>query len=88
MVSLLAQTIPAAVANPTPPVWRVLSKAGYFVGWIGVIGGTVLHLAVVRPVLSRPAVDATDRAVLERRHASMLAATGTFFLVALYFQLA
>lgn len=88
MVSLLAQTIPAAVANPTPPMWRVLSKAGYFVGWIGVIGATVLHLVVLRPVLSRRDVDAADRAVFERRQALLLAATGTFFLVALYFQLA
>jgi copper transport protein len=88
MIYLLAQAVPAAVANPTPPAWRVLSKAGYFIGWIGVIGGTVLHLAVLRPVLSRHAADATDRAVLERRHALLLAGTGTFFLVALYFQLA
>jgi copper transport protein len=88
MLYLVAQTIPAAVANPTPPAWRVLSKAGYFVGWIGVVGGTAFHLLVLRPVLSRRTVDATDRAVLERGHALSLAGAGTFFLVALYFQLA
>jgi putative copper export protein len=89
MVSLIAQTIPAAIANPTPPLWRVASKAGYFVGWIGVIGGTVLYLLVLRPLLSRVSASlVADRVVLERRFAQLLAATGAFFLVALYFQLA
>jgi len=88
MVSLLAQAVPAALANPTPPAWRVLSKAGYFVGMIGVIGGCLLHLLVLRPVLSRPSVDAADRAVLHGRTAQLLAGAGTFFVVALYFQFA
>src|SRR5690348_10429506 len=86
MISLLAQTIPAAIASPTPPWWRVASKAGYFAGWIGLVGGTVLYLLVLRPVLARSS--AADRAVLERRFAHLLAAVGTFFLVALYFQVA
>jgi copper transport protein len=88
MVSVLAQAVPAALANPTPPVWRVLSKAGYFVGLMGVIGGCLLHLLVLRPVLSRPSVDAVDRAVLERRLALFLAGVGVYFVVALYFQFA
>ncbi|OBF33678.1 hypothetical protein A5724_19195 [Mycobacterium sp. ACS1612] len=88
MVFLLAEAVPAAMANPTPPMWRVFSKAGYFVGWIAVIGGCSLHLLVLRPVLDRHAADATDRAVLERRHALLLSFTGAFFIAALYFQLA
>lgn len=88
MVSMLAQAVPAALANPTPPVWRVLSKAGYFVGLIGVIGGCLLHLLVLRPVLSRQSVDASDRAVLDRRFALFLAGVGVYFVVALYFQFA
>ena len=88
MVSVLAQAVPAALANPTPPVWRVLSKAGYFIGLMGVIGGCLLHLLVLRPVLSRQSVDASDRAVLERRLALFLAGAGIYFVVALYFQFA
>ena len=86
MVFLLAQTLPAAIANPTPPLWRIISKAAYFAGCIGVIGGTVAYLLVLRPVVSR--TSPADRAAMHRGITRLLAATGTFFLVALYFQIA
>lgn len=87
MSFLLAQ-VPAAVANPTPAAWRVITKMAYFAGLIGTIGATMLHLLVLRPVLKRPSVDAADRTVLRRRTSLLLAVAGTWYLVALYFQIA
>ncbi|MBB5167615.1 hypothetical protein [Mycobacterium sp. AZCC_0083] len=71
-----------------PGVWRVLSKAGYFIGLIGVVGGTFLYLVVLRPVLSQRLVDDSGCAVLEHKFALLLASAGAFFLVASYLQLA
>jgi copper transport protein len=88
MSFLLAQVVPGATANPTPAPWRVITKMAYFAGLIGTIGATMLYLLVLRPVLKRPSVDPADRGVLERRACLLLAVTGTWFLVALYFQLA
>lgn len=85
---LLAQVVPAAEANPTPALWRIVTKMAYFIGLIGSIGVTMLHLLVLRPVLKRPSVDPADRAVLHRRTGLLLAVIGTWYLVALYFQLA
>lgn len=85
---LLAQVVPAAEANPTPAPWRVITKMAYFIGLIGSIGGTMLHLLVLRPVLKRPSVDPADRSVLHRRTSLLLAFIGTWYLVSLYFQIA
>lgn len=87
MSFLLAQ-VPAAVANPAPALWRIVTKMAYFAGLIGTIGATMLHLLVLRPVLKRHSVDEADRAVLHRRTSLLLAVAGTWFLVALYFQIA
>lgn len=88
MSPLLTQAVLAADANPTPEVWRVVTKMAYFAGLIGTIGGCMLHLIVLRPVLARPSVDPADRAVLRCRTSLFLAVAGTWYLVALYFQLA
>lgn len=85
--SLLAQ-VPAAVANPVPAPWRVITKMAYFAGLIGTIGATTLHLLVLRPVLKGQSVDPADRAVLHRRTSLLLAVAGTWYLIALYFQIA
>ncbi|UOZ02952.1 copper resistance D family protein [Amycolatopsis sp. WQ 127309] len=84
----LAQAVPAATANPAPALWRIVTKMAYFAGLIGTIGATMLHLLVLRPVLNRPSVDPLDRSVLRRRTSWWLAFAGTWYLVALYFQLA
>ncbi|WP_432846584.1 copper resistance D family protein [Amycolatopsis sp. CA-161197] len=88
MSLLLTQAVSAAEANPTPEVWRVITKMAYFAGLIGSIGGCMLYLIVLRPVLRRPSVDPADRAVLQRRAGVYYALVGTWFLVALYFQIA
>ncbi|MET7993383.1 CopD family protein [Amycolatopsis sp. NPDC005232] len=88
MSLLLAQAVSAAEANPTPEVWRVITKMAYFAGLIGSVGGCMLYLIVLRPVLRRPSVDPADRAVLQRRAGIYYALVGTWFLVALYFQIA
>lgn len=88
MSLLLTQAVSAAEANPTPEVWRVITKMAYFAGLIGSIGGCMLYLIVLRPVLRRPSVDPADRAVLQRRAGIYYALVGTWFLVALYFQIA
>jgi copper transport protein len=88
VLSFLLAQVPADVANPTPAPWRVITKMAYFAGLIGTIGATMLHLLVLRPVLRRPSVDEADRAVLHRRTSLLLAVAGTWYLVALYFQIA
>lgn len=85
---LLTQTVLAADANPTPEPWRVITKMAFFVGMIGFTGVTMLYLIVLRPVLNRPSVDPGDRRVLHHRTGLVLALIGTWYLVALYFQLA
>ncbi|GHH71342.1 hypothetical protein GCM10018793_06350 [Streptomyces sulfonofaciens] len=85
---LLTHVVLANVYNPTPAPWRIITKMAYFAGLIGVIGGCMLHLIVLRPVLRRASVDPRDRAVLHRRTGLHLAVVGTWFLVSLYFQLA
>jgi putative copper export protein len=85
---LLQAAVPAAVANPAPEVWRIVTKMAYFAGLLGTVGVCMLYLLVLRPVLRRTSVDARDRAVLERRAGLFLAIIGTWSLVALYCQLA
>jgi putative copper export protein len=84
----LTATVPAAVANPIPAPWRVITKITYFAGLITTFGGAMLYLIVLRPVLRRPAVPAADRELLLRRFSIAAAIAGTWYLVALYFQIA
>lgn len=78
----------AADANPTPELWRIITKMAYFAGLIAATGVCMLHLLVLRPVLRRDSVAAQDREVLARRTNLLLGSIGLWFLVALYFQLA
>ncbi|GAA2746867.1 copper resistance D family protein [Kitasatospora cinereorecta] len=71
-----------------PPLWRVLTKSGYFLGLCGAIGATVAYATAVRPTLRTSHDQADDTAVLRRRTASYLAWAGVVLLVAGYFQLA
>ncbi len=88
LTSVLAAAVPAAEANPLPALWRIVTKMAYFAGLITTLGGSALWLLVLRPVLRRPSVDAADRSALTRRAGLLLAIAGTWYLVALYFQLA
>ncbi|MFI6083050.1 copper resistance D family protein [Streptomyces sp. NPDC051217] len=88
MSQLIAEAALANAANPTPAPWRIITKMTYFAGLIGTFGVGMLYLIVVRPVLHRPSVDPRHRDVLERRAGLLLALIGTWFLVALYFQIA
>ncbi|MGW6688023.1 copper resistance D family protein [Streptomyces sp. NPDC054961] len=78
----------AAAAYTTPPLWRVLTKSGYFVGLCGAIGSTVTYVAAVRPALRAPRTEEADAVALRRRTALYLAWAGAVLLVAGYFQLA
>lgn len=71
-----------------PPLWRVLTKTGYFVGLSAAIGATVTYAASVRPALRAPASRSGDVEVMRRRTAGYLAWAGVVLLVAGYFQLA
>jgi copper transport protein len=84
----LTTAVPAAVANPVPAPWRVITKITYFVGLITTFGAAMAYLIVLRPVLRRPAVPAADRDLLLRRFSIAAAIAGTWYLVALYFQIA
>ncbi|MEU3354576.1 CopD family protein [Streptomyces sp. NPDC037389] len=79
-----------AAASPytTPPLWRILTKSGYFIGLCGVIGFTVTYAAAVLPALRAPENERGDVAALRRRAALSLAWAGVVLLVAGYFQLA
>ncbi|MFD5513463.1 copper resistance D family protein [Streptomyces sp. NPDC127051] len=72
----------------TPPLWRVLTKAGYFTGLSGAIGATVTYAVSVRPALRAPESHSGDVEVMRRRTAGYLAWAGVALLVAGYFQLA
>ncbi|MER5729033.1 DUF4149 domain-containing protein [Streptomyces sp. NPDC002138] len=78
----------ASAGYSTPPLWRVLTKAGYFIGLSGAIGATVTYAVSVRPALRAPSSDAADVEVLQRKSARYLAWAGVVLLVAGYFQLA
>ncbi|WP_051969714.1 copper resistance D family protein [Kitasatospora azatica] len=75
-------------AYATPPLWRILTKSGYFVGLSGALGATVTYAAAVRPALRAPASERADVEVLRRRTARYLAWAGVVLAVAGYFQLA
>ncbi|MFD8982397.1 CopD family protein [Streptomyces sp. NPDC059564] len=78
----------ASAGYTTPPTWRVLTKAGYFIGLSGAIGATVTYAASVRPALRAPESHRGDVDVMRRRTAGYLAWAGVVLLVAGYFQLA
>ncbi len=78
----------ASVGYSAPPAWRILTKAGYFVGLSGAVGATVTYAAVVRPALRPPENEHGDVDALRRRTAGYLAWAGAVLLVAGYFQLA
>lgn len=78
----------ASTAYATPPLWRILTKSGYFVGLCGAIGFTVTYAAAIRPALRAPGSERGDVEALRRRAAVSLAWAGVVLLVAGYFQLA
>lgn len=78
----------AEAGYTTPPTWRVLTKAGYFIGLSGAIGATVTYASSVRPALRAPESESGDVDVMRRRTAGYLAWAGVLLLVAGYFQLA
>jgi copper transport protein len=87
----VVKTLSAALAAPAsatlPPWWRVVSEVAYFVALFAVIGGALLYLFVLRPVL-RTDVDAADRETVRHRYARWLGWCGPLLLVAAYLQLA
>ncbi|MFJ7204790.1 copper resistance D family protein [Streptomyces sp. NPDC098789] len=78
----------ASAGYTTPPPWRVLTKAGYFIGLSGAIGTTVTYATSVRPALRAPSTGGGDAEVMGRRTSGYLAWAGVVLLVAGYFQLA
>ncbi|MEV6721666.1 CopD family protein [Streptomyces xanthochromogenes] len=78
----------ASAGYSTPPLWRILTKSGYFLGLSGAIGATVTHATTVRPALRAPGNERGDVEVLRRRTALYLAWAGVVLLVSGYFQLA
>jgi copper transport protein len=82
---VLAQSIDTAVI---PPLWRIVTKFGYFAGLAAVMGSTIVHARALRPALNDPSVDPADRETLDRRSARVMAWSGVVLLVALYPQLA
>ncbi|WP_331447315.1 CopD family protein [Streptomyces xanthochromogenes] len=78
----------ASAGYSTPPLWRILTKSGYFLGLSGAVGATVTHATTVRPALRAPGKERGDVEVLCRRTALYLAWAGVVLLVSGYFQLA
>jgi putative copper export protein len=71
-----------------PPLWRILTTSGYFIGLSAVLGATVTYATTVRPALRTQSAVADDTAVLRHRSARYLAWSGVLLLVAGYFLLA
>ncbi|MEV6671404.1 CopD family protein [Streptomyces sp. NPDC051162] len=78
----------ASAGYSMPPLWRILTKSGYFLGLSGAVGATVTYAASVRPALRAPESERGDVAVMRRRTAGYLAWAGVALLVSGYFQLA
>ncbi|WP_438290347.1 copper resistance D family protein [Streptomyces sp. HUAS TT7] len=78
----------ASAGYTTPPLWRILTKSGYFAGLSGAIGATVTYAATVRPALRATGNEQGDIDVLRRRSATYLAWAGVALLVTGYLQLA
>ncbi|MFC9293746.1 copper resistance D family protein [Streptomyces sp. NPDC057011] len=81
-------SLAAEAGYTVPPLWRALTKSGYFLGLSGAIGMTVTYAASVRPALRAPGNNSDDVDVMRRRTAGCLAWAGVVLLVAGYFQLA
>ncbi|MCX5386659.1 copper resistance D family protein [Streptomyces sp. NBC_00083] len=81
-------TLAASAGYTTPPLWRILTKSGYFIGLSGAIGATVTYAAALRPALRTPGHERGAVDVLRRRTALYLAWAGVVLLVSGYFQLA
>ncbi|MFE2164342.1 copper resistance D family protein [Streptomyces sp. NPDC059447] len=79
-----------AAGYTMPPTWRVLTKAGYFLGLSAAIGTTVTYVTTVRPALNgeQHTGESHDAAVLRSRSAIHMAWAGAVLLLAGYFQLA
>ncbi|MDH6576943.1 CopD family protein [Kitasatospora sp. MAP5-34] len=78
----------ASAGYTLPPLWRILTKSGYFIGLCGAVGSTVTYAAVVRPALRAPMAGRGDADALRRRTAGCLAWAGVVLLMAGYLQLA
>ncbi|MBT2450835.1 CopD family protein [Streptomyces sp. ISL-43] len=85
---MISISLAAEAGYAVPPLWRILTKAGYFIGLSGAIGATVTYAASIRPALRAPENDRGDVGVIRRRTAGYLAWAGVVLLVAGYFQLA
>lgn len=71
-----------------PPLWRILTQFGYFVGLSAAIGATVTYAGVIRPALRIPGNVGGDVAALRQRTATLLASAGVLLVLTAYFQLA
>lgn len=78
----------ASAGYAMPPLYRIITKSGYFLGLSGAIGATVTYAAAIRPALRSSATETHDATALRRRTATYLAWSGVVLLVAGYFQLA
>ncbi|MFI9103509.1 copper resistance D family protein [Streptomyces fildesensis] len=78
----------ASAGYTTPPLYRILTKSGHFLGLCGAIGATTTYVATIRPALRAPENEPGDIEVLRRRTSLYLAWAGVVLLVAGYFQLA
>ncbi|MFF4650843.1 CopD family protein [Streptomyces sp. NPDC001380] len=78
----------SAAPDAVPPLWRILTRFGWFAGLSGALGATLAYAAAVRPGLRGGEAGAAATAALERRAARYLAWTGVVLPVAGYAQLA
>lgn len=85
---MISISLAAEAGYAVPPLWRILTKSGYFIGLSGAIGATVTYAASIRPALRAPGNDSGDVDAMRRRTAGYLAWAGVVLLVAGYFQLA
>lgn len=83
MNAILAAAVDTDVV---PPLWRLVTKFGYFAGLAAVMGSTIVHRTAVRPALRD--ADPEDRSVLNGRSSLVMAWSGVVLLAALYPQLA
>ena len=86
-----AMLLASASVDAVPPIWRILTKFGYFFGLAAVIGAVWTHWYVVRPALRQttPADGSTVDADRLRARSSKLAGLGALvMLLVAYPQLA